>query len=63
MVGSAEIKYTGWTKINTVARQLDFDLSRAREENLDQKSPGPPGWGLMQRASSSIIIKKQEMIK
>jgi hypothetical protein len=27
------------------------------EENLDQKSPGPPGWGLMQRASSSLIIK------
>jgi len=28
------------------------------EENLDQKSPGPPGWGLMQRASSSFITKK-----
>jgi len=33
------------------------------EENLDQKSPGPPGWGLMQRASSLLIIKKQEMLK
>jgi hypothetical protein len=33
------------------------------EENLDQKSPGPPGWGLMQRASSSIITKKQEILK
>jgi hypothetical protein len=33
------------------------------EENLDQKSPGPPGWGLMQWASSSLIIKKQEMLK
>jgi len=33
------------------------------EENLDQKSPGPPGWGLMQRASSSLITKKQEMLK
>jgi hypothetical protein len=32
------------------------------EENLDQKSPGPPGWGLMQQASSSLITKKQEMI-
>jgi len=29
------------------------------EENLDQKSPGPPGWGLLQRASSSLIIKKK----
>jgi len=33
------------------------------EENLDQKSPGPPGWGLMQRASSSLITKKQKMLK
>jgi len=33
------------------------------EENLDQKSPGPPGWGLMQRASSSLITNKQEMLK
>jgi len=33
------------------------------EENLEQKSPGPPGWGLMQRASSSLITKKQEMLK
>jgi len=33
------------------------------EENLDQKSPGPPGWGLMQRVSSSLINKKQEMLK
>jgi len=32
------------------------------EENLDQKSPGPPGWGLMQRANSSLITK-QEMLK
>jgi len=31
------------------------------EENLDQKSP--PGWGLMQRASSSLITKKQKMLK
>jgi hypothetical protein len=33
------------------------------EGYLDQKSPGPPGWGLMQRASSSLITKKQEMLK
>jgi len=33
------------------------------EETLDQKLPGPPGWGLMQWASSSFIIKKQEMLK
>jgi len=33
------------------------------EENLDQKSPGPPGWGLMQRASFSLITKKQKNAK
>jgi len=33
------------------------------EENLDLKSPGPPGWGLMQRVSSSLITKKQKMLK
>jgi hypothetical protein len=33
------------------------------EENFDQKSPGPPGWGLMQQANSSLITKKQEMLK
>jgi hypothetical protein len=33
------------------------------EKNLDQKSPGPLGCGLMQRASSSLITKKQIMLK
>jgi hypothetical protein len=33
------------------------------EKNLDQKSPGPPGWGLMQRASYSLITEKQKMLK
>jgi len=28
------------------------------EENLDQKSPGPPGWGLVHQASSLLIGKK-----
>jgi hypothetical protein len=32
------------------------------EGNLDQKSPGRPGWGLMQRDSSSLITKKQKKI-
>jgi hypothetical protein len=34
-----------------------------KEENLDQKSPGFPVWGLIQRVSSSFIVKKQEMPK
>jgi hypothetical protein len=33
------------------------------EENFDQKSPGPPGWGLLQRATHSFITKKQKMLK
>jgi len=28
------------------------------EENLDQKSPGPPGWGLVQEASPLLIEKR-----
>jgi len=40
-----------------------FRLSRARGRNLGQKSHGPPGRGLMQRASSSLITKKQKMLK
>jgi hypothetical protein len=28
------------------------------EENLDQKSPGPPSWVLMQQASPLLIKKK-----
>jgi hypothetical protein len=30
------------------------------EENLNKKSHGPPGWGLMQRVSSSLIIKTKK---
>jgi len=63
MVGTGEIKYPGWTKISTAARQFDIDLSGLEEENLDQRSPRPPGWGLIQRASSSLITEKQEMLK
>jgi len=29
MVGTGEIKYPGWTKTSTAARQLDIELSRA----------------------------------
>jgi hypothetical protein len=29
------------------------------EENLVQKLPGAPGWVLMQRTISSLIVKKQ----
>jgi hypothetical protein len=32
------------------------------EENSDQKSPGPPGWGLMQQASP-LLIGKRKLLK
>ena len=63
MVGAGEIKYPGWTKTGTAAGSLILIYQGLQEENLDQKLPGPIGWGLMQRASSSHIAKKQEMLK
>jgi hypothetical protein len=60
MVVTGEIKYPNWTKTITVARQFDIELSWTRGRNLDQKLPGPPGWGLMQRASSSLVTKEQK---
>jgi len=32
------------------------------EETLDQKSPGPPGWRLMQQASL-LLIEKRKLLK
>jgi len=32
------------------------------EENLDQKSPDPPGWGLMQQASPLLIEKRKLLV-
>jgi hypothetical protein len=29
------------------------------EETLDQKSPDPPGWGLVQQASPLLVGKKR----
>jgi hypothetical protein len=34
MVGTGEIKYPGWTKSSTAARQFDIELSRARGRKL-----------------------------
>jgi hypothetical protein len=31
--------------------------------NLDQKLDGPPGWGLVQQASSLLIEKKKKLAK
>jgi len=42
---------------------LIFSYQGLEEGNLDQKSPGTPGWGLMQRASFSLITEKQKILK
>jgi hypothetical protein len=34
------------------------EYQELEEENLDQKSPGPPGWGLMQQASPLLMGKE-----
>jgi hypothetical protein len=59
MAGTEEIKYSGRTKTSTAARQSDTRVSRARGRKPYQKSPGPPGWGLMQQASPLLIDKKE----
>jgi hypothetical protein len=42
---------------------LILAYQRLEEENLDQKLPGPPGWGLVQQASSLLIGGKKEKEK
>jgi hypothetical protein len=53
----------GGPKLALLPGSLILIYHGLEEENIDQKSPGPPGWGLMQRASSSLITKNQEMLK
>jgi len=63
MVATREMKYLGWTKTNTAAGSLILIYQGLEEENLDQKSSGPQGWGLMQQASSLLIVKKKRNAK
>jgi hypothetical protein len=60
--GTGEINYPEQTKTSTVALQFDTGVSRARERNFDQKSPGFPGCGLMQQASP-LLIGKRNLLK
>ena len=46
MVGTGEIKYPGRTKQALLPGNLVWIFQGLEEENLDQKSPGPPGWGV-----------------
>ena len=64
MVGTGEIKYRGGPQLTLLPGSLILIYQGLGKENLDQKSAGPPGWGLMQQARSSLITKKKkEMLK
>jgi len=53
----------GGPKLALLPGSLILIYQRLEEENLDQKLPGPPGWELMQQASSSLIIQKTRNAK
>jgi len=55
MAGTGEVNYPGRTKLVLLPCRLILAYQGLGEENLDQKSPGPPGWGLMQQASPMLI--------
>jgi len=63
MVGTEEINTRDVPKPALLSDSLILIYQGLEEENFDQKSPGPSGWRLMQRATSSLITKKQEMRK
>jgi len=60
MLGAGEKNTRGGPKLALLPGSLVLIYHGLEEENLDQKSPGPPGWGLMQRASFSLITKKKK---
>jgi hypothetical protein len=63
MAGTGEIKTRGGPKLALLPVSLILAYQGLEEENLDQKSPGPPGWGVDaagQPPSSSI---KRKLLK
>jgi len=62
MAATGEVKYPGQTKLALLPCSLILAYQGLEEENLDQKSPGPPGWGLMQQASL-LHIEKRKLLK
>jgi hypothetical protein len=61
--GTGEIKYAVRTKTSTAALQFDIGLLRLEEENLHQKAPRLPGWGLMQQANPLLIGRRSFLKK
>ena len=53
----------GGPKLELLPCSLILAYQGLEEGNLDQKSPGPPGWGLMQQASPLLIKKKGKLLK
>jgi hypothetical protein len=62
MAGTGEIKYPGGPKLAPLPCRLILAYQGLEEENLDQISPGPPGWGLVQQASP-LLIGKRNLLK
>jgi hypothetical protein len=60
--GYWEIKYPERTKTSTAAGSLILAYQGLEEGNIDQKSPRPPGWGLMQQARP-LLIGKRKLLK
>ena len=46
-------------KLALLPCSLVLEYQGLEEDNLDQKSPDPPGWGLMQQVSPMLIEKKK----
>jgi hypothetical protein len=63
MVGTGEKENArGGRKLSLLPCSLILVYQGLEKENLDQKSPGPPGWGLMQQ-TSTLLIGERELIK
>jgi hypothetical protein len=52
----------GGPKLALLPCSLILTYQGLEEKNLDQISPGPPGWGLMQQASP-LLIGKRKLLK
>jgi len=63
MAGTGEIKYPGGKKLALLPGSLISTYQGLEEENLGQKLPGPPGWGLLQQTSPRSSLKNKKCKK
>jgi hypothetical protein len=59
MEATGKLNSRGGPKLVLLPCGLILAYQGLEEENLDQKLPVPPGWGLVQQASSLLIEKKK----